>query len=215
MTAGLIVPIALLVALLAAVATYRARRERRTRRAVPLGPGWTSPRERIDLAHPLIAANTVVHLGYDRQIQRVGRRVRDGREQLIVQYLFASGFGEKRRLYPCVILAGEAPPTPGERVVTSDARLAAASMRSGWHQARRGARWWIVSDENLLRAASPALNDWIASQPADRTIEIHRDVAAIYQTGAATSEAVESLSESMEALLQLISVEPAAAESAH
>jgi len=205
MLGSIIIFVLIAVALVGALAARRIERRLRRRRGETPGPEWAALRERIDAAHPLLDQLTITHFGYDRQVQRAGSMVRDGRERILVQYNFASGFGENRQQFQCMILACPIDTRSETHVVIStDDRIAAAALAPGWQRIRTDNRWWVTNDAVALTHRRTTLADWLKRQPPDRNVECHPGLVAIYQNGPITPDAARSLNAAADELLSLI-----------
>ncbi len=197
------------VALVGALAARRIERGLRRHRGETPGPEWAALRERIDAAHPLLDELTITRFGYDRQVQRAGSMVRNGRERILVQFNFASGFGENRHQFQCMILACPIEPlSETHAVITTDDRIAAAALAPGWRRTRTDDRWWVTNDADALTHRQTRLADWLNRQPPDRNLEFHPGLFAIYQNGPMTPDAAESLNVAADELISLIADGP-------
>lgn len=206
MLGGVIIFVLIAAALIAAItARHIDYRSRRLRSDIP-GPAWTPLRERIDSAHPLLDELTITRFGYDRQVHRAGTMVRNGRERILVQYSFVSGFGENRQQFHCMILACpiDATSESHDVIITADDRIASAGFAPGWRRSRQNDRWWITNDSDALARRYTQLANWVNRQPADRTVEAHPGLIAIYQSGPLTTDAADSLSAAVDELMTLL-----------
>ncbi len=209
MLGSIIIFVLIAVALVGALAARRIERRLRRHRGETPGPEWAVLRERIDAAHPLLDELTITHFGYDRQVQRAGTMVRNGRERILVQYNFASGFGENRHQFQCMILACPIDSlNETHTVVTTDDRIAAAALAPGWQRIRADDRWWVTNDADALRRRQKKLADWVIRQPPDRNLEFHPGLFAIYQNGPISPDAAQSLNAAADELASLIADAP-------
>ena len=206
MFGGVVGFVLIAAALIAALAARRIESGGRRHRSETPGPEWAALRERIDAGHPLLHELTITRFGYDRQVHRAGSMLHRGRERVLVQYSFASGFGENRQLFQCLILAC---PIDGSHdvhtVITADDRIAAAAAAApAWRCLRQENRWWITNDPDAIPSRGRKIAAWLRSQPADRNVECHPGVVALYQSGTLTTEAAQGLNVAADELIAIV-----------
>jgi hypothetical protein len=179
MSAGLIIAGGSVTALAAAALGLRYRRDMSRRRAVATRHGWQicrDPETALGLTFDTMA---LTQLGHSR---RVREAFRHGDQTLLIDYVFETGFEERRRSHHWMMVAIEGEHRSSRAAITrydwlaitaggrATRRLTIASPTQS--DASDGSLIVTVDDANEWEQRLPKLRAWLLAQPPTRSWEV-------------------------------------------